>query len=229
MFTTRAPFGKHPYPSPKPWIKLQSVGKRDLYRFARLWLTEGLPFAFRQNPMSYEKAREKLARNIDDDPKHVCVTGSARIGFSLNPASFGRPFGSHSDLDLFIVSANVFDRLAMEANLFVDRFEKGLAIPRNSSEERFWPGNKEILQSQITRGFVSHWLIPHGDYYPFTAKASRGLTQFNYAVTGVAEGGRIYRRSTLRVYKNWDVAIAQIGGSVVKALQDRGCTIVPSA
>lgn len=93
----------------------------DLEKFVRLWLTEGVPFAFKDRPIVYEALREWVAALLDIFPKDVSMVGSARIGFSLAPQKQLREFtvGS-SDLDLFVVSAPLFGRLS-----------KGLVYPSN--------------------------------------------------------------------------------------------------
>ncbi|MGN6489085.1 MAG: hypothetical protein ACTHLT_14885 [Devosia sp.] len=220
-----AAFRQHPFPAPLDWEELRSAAKRDVYRFSRLWLTEGLPYAFRDAPLAYERARERLAEELRDDPKHISVTGSGRVGFSMSPETFGRPFGMSSDLDLFIVSPVVFAHLCTEAKLFRERYAAGLAKPRTNAEAKFWPANVTTLAQQEAKGLIDHRLIPIGDYYPWTKMGHRGLERFNYAATGKVDGGGRYRGSTLRVYRDWDRAIAQIGGSLVSVLERRGCKL----
>ena len=48
------------YPDPNGWHSFGPLPKRDVFRFARLWLTEGIPFAFRDAPAIYEFVRDFL-------------------------------------------------------------------------------------------------------------------------------------------------------------------------
>ena len=52
---------------------------------ARLWLSEGIPYAFKESPILYDEIRSWLAIKLDIDPKEISMTGSGRIGQSLAP------------------------------------------------------------------------------------------------------------------------------------------------
>ena len=46
--------------------------------------------------------------------ENIGLIGSAKLGFSLNPSRLLRPFQRQSDLDLVVVSSEVFDRAVLE-------------------------------------------------------------------------------------------------------------------
>lgn len=102
-------------------------GQHGKAAIARLWLSEGIPFAFKDAPALYESVRAWLGVRLDVDPKEIHLTGSARIGQSLAPRKIGTSFGSHSDLDLFVVSQALFDRIKTDFNSWSFQFEGGLA------------------------------------------------------------------------------------------------------
>jgi hypothetical protein len=54
---------------------------------------------------------EHLSQGLGIDRSSARVVGSGRIGFSLNPANFPRPFGRASDLDVVVVNDDLFDRV----------------------------------------------------------------------------------------------------------------------
>jgi len=70
------------------------VKKCDLFRFARLWLFEGIPFAFRSCPAIYQLARERFAKELHVEPGQVTMTGSGRLGYSLAPKKFGTEYSA---------------------------------------------------------------------------------------------------------------------------------------
>src|SRR4029077_7660969 len=78
---------------------------------ARLWMSEGIPFAFLKSPALYEAVRTWVASRLVIEPKEITLTGSARLGQSLTPARLGAPFSDKSDLDFATVSSSLFDRL----------------------------------------------------------------------------------------------------------------------
>lgn len=210
------------YPDPKSWSKYNSLAKRDVYRFARLWMSEGVPFVFRDMPMAYERGREAMARVLDEDPKHISMTGSGRLGFSLAPSKFGTPYSKKSDLDLFVVSEKLFEEMKMDAMLFLSRLESGEAVPRSHVEQMHWENIQSTFPSQIAWGFIDQKNIPLVARYPAALRASNALVQFSYRAVGNARGGALYSGASLRVYRNWDRAIGQIGGSLVAALTAKG-------
>jgi len=57
----------------------------------------------------YHTLREKVALNFKIHPNEVLVVGSAKLGFSIAPHKKYRYFGNNSDIDVVIVSPNLFD------------------------------------------------------------------------------------------------------------------------
>lgn len=208
------------YPDPTTWRKHPSVGKDDVYRFARLWLFEGIPFAFRNKPAVYELAREKFALVAEEHPRSISITGSGRIGFSMAGSKFGKPFDhSTSDFDLFLVSPKWFDLLKFDAEMFVSRFSAGLAVPKTAAERLYWPENARLLSENASRGFLDHKKIPNYDRYKGVQKLWKACSAFSRTVR--SEMG-VDVKVSVRVYKGWDIAERQIGGSLVKALGQAG-------
>ena len=206
------------YPDPSDWKAFDRLPKRDVYRFTRLWMTEGIPYAFKDNPMVYDLGREALARALQDDPKQVSLTGSGRIGFSLAEPKFGKPFQLPTDLDLFIVSSTLFDRLEADSLRFIARVEARLAIPGSDRERMFWSNNVRELPSSIDRGFIDSWRVPVFEMYPAFRQVSRSLAAFLETVNNQLETAKRFSKVGLRTYKNWDRAVGQIGGSLCRTL-----------
>ena len=105
---------------------------------ARLWLAEGPPSAFQQCPAIYEDLRGWLSARLGVHAKEITLVGSARIGYSMAPTEFGKPFGEHSDLDLAIISAQLFERLTTDFRLFSGEYRAGAVTPRSDNERTLW-------------------------------------------------------------------------------------------
>jgi hypothetical protein len=206
------------YPDPNGWAQFGKLAKRDIYRFTRLWLTEGIPFAFRDKPILYELGRESLARVLGDDPKHVSMAGSARLGFSLAEKKFGQAFTSKSDLDVFLVSPAMFERLASDAQLFVDRFQAGLIELKTAGQKKYWPTNAAELPITMQSGFIDSWRVPNVGRYPAFQAVSSALTALGKTLAPAADDLWSIERLSLRTYASWDRAIAHIGGSLWRTL-----------
>lgn len=144
-----------PYPDPNQWSVLGAIGKDDIRRFVSLWLTEGIPFAFRDKPMIYEHAREYIAQGIGERSRQVTVIGSARLGFSLAPPpKFGKAFEpADSDLDALILSSVWFEKLQKEflhwKELYLER-----QIAPTDREARYWEENLDTVPRTLRRGFI---------------------------------------------------------------------------
>lgn len=78
-------------------------------RFVSHHIFEPVPFAFAEDPPNWIEWKTHLAELLDVDPKDIVLTGSAAIGYSLNPHKNFREFGEKSDIDCGIISSHYFD------------------------------------------------------------------------------------------------------------------------
>lgn len=58
---------------------------------------------------SYQDFRLSVANVIDTSPNNVAIVGSGKFGFSMAPTKALRPFGPQSDIDVVIVSSEMFN------------------------------------------------------------------------------------------------------------------------
>lgn len=73
------------------------------------WIIEKIPFLFEDDLEKYIKWKEILAEKIGVDSRAIVITGSASVGFSLNPDKNLRDFNDESDVDVAIISQHYFD------------------------------------------------------------------------------------------------------------------------
>lgn len=85
------------------------ITTKDISFMTSKWIIEKVPFIFSDNLENYIKWKEILANKIGVDSKAIVVTGSASVGFSLNPDNNLREFNDKSDIDVAIVSQHYFD------------------------------------------------------------------------------------------------------------------------
>jgi hypothetical protein len=69
----------------------------------------GNPFAFRTSPSALTVLTNHLIKRLNVQPTSICVVGSGKIGFSLNPDNFPRPFSESSDIDVAVIDQLMFD------------------------------------------------------------------------------------------------------------------------
>ncbi|WP_175783931.1 hypothetical protein [Burkholderia ambifaria] len=86
-----------------------AILEKDPKDFVSHYLFEPIPFAFGDDLSLWISWKTELAKKIDVDPRDIVLTGSAAIGFSLNPTKNFRPFNKKSDIDCGIISPHHFE------------------------------------------------------------------------------------------------------------------------
>ena len=184
-------------------------GEQVRIGLARLWLSEGIPFAFRESPGLYESVRSWLSARLDVHAKEISVTGSGRLGSSIAPDKTGKLFGENSDLDWFVVSKSLFDRLKEDFLRWSFEYERGIVKPTNKSEERFWKDNNSRGQVLIQRGFIDSWNVPNLPDYPTIKKVSQAMWLLVEKLKLTSRAPHP-KNASLRCYASWDDYVQQM-------------------
>jgi hypothetical protein len=200
-----------PYPSADELGKaLRQATRSSRETVARLWITEGPPFAFSQCPQVYENLRGWLGSRLNIHPKEITIVGSARLGFSLAPPpKFGRPFCNESDLDLSVISRDLFEGLCWAFSKFRNDFRNGHVVPRNERERRFWQANIEFGDRNIPRGFIDANKIPNFSRYHAAQQINQSMWMLLKKLEVTKEAPRVRRAST-RLYRDWESFIERV-------------------
>ncbi|MGA4551464.1 hypothetical protein [Methylorubrum aminovorans] len=77
--------------------------------FVSHFIFEPVPFLFDGIVSDWIEWKTVLAENIDVDPRDIVLTGSAALGYSLNPVKSFKSFDDNSDIDCGIISPHYFD------------------------------------------------------------------------------------------------------------------------
>lgn len=85
------------------------ITNTDISFITSKWIIEKVPFIFSGDLELYIKWKEILASKIGVDSKAIVLTGSASVGFSLNPDNNLREYNNESDIDVAIISQHYFD------------------------------------------------------------------------------------------------------------------------
>lgn len=85
---------------------LDSIVKRHIF--------QGVPYVFRETPESSSLLIQHVCEAFRLPEENVFVVGSARSGFSLNPENFPRMFSDTSDIDVVVISEELFDNVWMK-------------------------------------------------------------------------------------------------------------------
>jgi hypothetical protein len=97
-----------PYPTRDEFVDLLKTRRHS--DLVDEHLLAGIPFAFEASPHVYDLLRDTLSKELRSQTADITVIGSGRIGFSLDPDKFGKPYQQGtSDIDTVIVSERMFD------------------------------------------------------------------------------------------------------------------------
>ena len=201
------------YPPAEQILRASYEGRAsDRVAIARQWLSEGIPFAFRQCPAVYESMRSWLGGRLCVEPKGISLAGSARLGSSLSPRKRGKSFDTWSDLDLFVVSARLFEAMAKDFQRWLLDLREGRILPTNQNEERYWPDNQDRGPGLIKRGFMDAKMIPTRGGYD-SGRIHQTLWELVERLKATRGGPKISRAS-LRCYGSWTSYEKQVSMSL---------------
>lgn len=184
-------------------------GEASRAAIARLWLSEGIPFAFKRSPALYEVIRTWLGTHLSVDPKEIHLSGSARIGQSLAPKKMGAAFGEHSDLDLFVVSDSLFEKVKGEFIKWSSDFEMEKIKPKNNTERGYWIGNSDRGFKNLQRGFIDSKIIPNNNEYPTVCQISNSMWLLKEKLD-VTKDAPAIKSASIRCYNNWSSYVQQV-------------------
>lgn len=85
------------------------ICSRDPVSFVSHHIFEPVPFLFGNDLARWIEWKEQFADLIEVDARDIVLTGSASIGFSLNPNKGFKAFDGKSDIDCGVISAYHFD------------------------------------------------------------------------------------------------------------------------
>lgn len=153
------------------------ISSLDSYRvLAKVFLLEGTPFVFENSPMKYIIFKEQVADRFEIGSQDVCIVGSARLGFSPSPYKYGKSFTDQSDVDVVIISDDLFDigsqRLFRYLNSlpphiheirpFIEENEGSKEKSRPTVPLKHWRSTKEAIRNFVYQNF-NPALLPHDD------------------------------------------------------------------
>jgi hypothetical protein len=167
----------------------------------------------------YEDLRGWLASRLKVHPKEVTLIGSARIGYSLAPPpEFGRPFNARSDLDLSIVSGDLFQRVISAFSNFSADYRSGAVIPKTPHQRNLWDENLKFGARNIPLGFFDPNKIPNFDRYPVAQQVSQSMWALVKKLEVTPSAPQVRRAST-RVYRDWQSFIERVSYNLLTALR----------
>lgn len=189
----------------------------ERYGIIRLWITEGIPYAFKDEPLIYEEIREFIARGVNVHSKEITLVGSGRIGYSLKKKVWGKTFTSSSDLDFTIISRELYSKLVIDFKKWVGDIESKKLKPKTANELKGWLGSIEVVDRNIPRGFIyTKNLLPYTDYS--TVRKCYGTMNRLQEKLAQTENAPKVSDASIRVYSDWRSCVRQLQINFKKAL-----------
>ena len=160
----------------------------------------GPPFYSSNQPNVHDRMIRAISTGLKVPRRDICVVGSARIGFSLSPPKFGEPFSQFSDIDIIVVSSELFDPSWLDivgsrrtnSSTLRHRTRRHLSEHR----ERHYVYNGWIYPKSVVEalGIGERWLRTFNGLSRITELSSRSV------------GGRLYRTwDHARLYHRWSL------------------------
>ena len=201
---------QNPFPGARTLLHVARVGGQEArIALAQLWITEGIPFAFAECPVLYDSVRSWLGARLNVHAKEISITGSGRIGESINPRKIGKPFDAKSDLDLFVVSGKLFNLFRVEFHRWAEDYERGEVWPRNKRAEEYWKDHKARGPQVMKQGFIDAKMIPSLNRYQISQRTANCMWQLVEKLKFTNKGPKPSRAS-VRVYADWDSLVKRI-------------------
>lgn len=208
------------YPPPDQVFAAAGVGDRERAVLARLWISEGIPFAFRKCPGLYEEVRHWMAAGLGLDAKEISVAGSGRLGYSLTPDRWGNPYRAESsDLDFFAVSASLFDRLRGDFERWRADFAKGVVHPSTARQRGHWEANRTETPRNVRAGFIDSWRVPNCSAYGEFLRMNRRLDELAARLRKTDLAPTPPGASSLRCYRDWGSYERQVSLSLAASVR----------
>lgn len=185
--------------------KVKALFEDATYRsnlmFVRLWLAEGIPFAFSECPSLYQFSREWLSERLNIDPNEISLVGSSRLGYSFNPSKLGEKFDEKSDLDYVIVSSSLFQKCSDASYRFVSDFEASKIAPSKPGESRWWPQDVAYIKRNTPKGFINHGKVPNWNSYEETRYVEDQFSRLSNVLRKESKCPK-FSKASFRIYKD---------------------------
>jgi hypothetical protein len=181
---------------------LGAIREDRIGHFIQAYVRDRVPAAFNSCPLLWESARRLICDRVERKlgvrmaPIEVGLTGSANLGFSPVIDKWGKPYGAGSDLDLFLVNDRLFELVQLDSARFL-----------KTDDSRF-VDQREAVERQLSRGFVSTWLVPASrEHYKHCTELRSEAAVLIDRLNG--EGMEL-KRSFYRVFSGWPALAGQL-------------------
>ena len=110
------------------FIALKDINSdEDIIDFCRKYVLHGTPYVFNARGDDFYGFRKRIGRKFNVSFHEIYITGSAKLGFSPFKK---KTFDYDSDIDVAIISENLFEQIMRDISEFQMRFRKNREVVR---------------------------------------------------------------------------------------------------
>lgn len=168
------------------------------------YITHGSPFVFGGDEDKYFKLKKTVGQKFGLNPQYVIMVGSGKLGFSMSPLKQWQPFHDESDIDMAIISSDIFENFWKE----LYGFNIKLTDRTEDQEKQYY---------RFLDYFFRGWLRP--DVFPFSYAGKKEWLDFFKSIS-YGEFGEHHKISGA-VFHNWGFYEAYQTDNIRK-IRDRG-------
>lgn len=199
----------------------KEVFDNDFYNEAnaivKQYVIDNTPFCFKEHPILFAKIKLLLSFKLTIPYESIYLIGSAKTGFSIDPAHFGKHFSEESDLDFAIADPILFDNVSREVYQWIDDYSNNKIMPNGEKDKYYWDINAKLLPKNIQRGFIDERKIPRNSKYEISKRIGQlmflikaNLSCFNYLNV---------RECSARIYKDEECFRSQTVINITHAMK----------
>ena len=165
--------------------KLRDKSISDL-EIVQRYITHGHPFVFEGDEDKYFRLKQTVAQKFGLNPQDVIMVGSGKLGFSISPLKRWQPSHDESDIDVAIISSDIFDRFWKEL------YDFNIKLTDRTVEQ-------EKQYYRFLDYFFKGWLRP--DVFPFSYVGQKEWLDFFKSISYGEFGD--HRKISGAVFRDW--------------------------
>ena len=194
---------------------LAQINARPLHDVVQEHIFDGESWAFRETPADGHLLISHLQARLSLPPGDIVIVGSAKLGYSISPDTFGRAFSEFSDIDVIVIDHGRFEEIW-----------KVLLDWRYPWHLRKWASIEKIWGIERLEQFICGWCMPseikyHGLASPRLLRPLRELSAnwFDSFKSLSRFPPLASRNVNSRLYRSWDHAMRYHVWSLEKVRQ----------
>jgi len=126
----------------------------DSNQLFRKYILTGSSFALSDENLY--QLKEEVCDHFEIEFNDIVLVGSGKLGFSIKPSKRYQEFGEESDIDIAVVSTELFQKVWKEAFLY-------------KRSGAYWPNSKIFFQ-YLSEGWIRPDKLPSSKYFSFSEK-----------------------------------------------------------